>query len=79
MPKTRRDVLKRRVAQAYNNVDRALANVRDLHDQFDPVHPEYGEFLVVIGQTLTQVHKLLMEFWVHAWGELPDDIETWMR
>lgn len=79
MPKTKRDLLKRRMGQAHNNVQRALADVKDLHETFSPSHPLYAEYLEAIAICLIEVQKMMLNFWVHAWGKPPKDITKWKR
>ena len=69
---------KRKVAQARNDIDRALGKIVTLHDEFNPVHPEYGQLLEGIAKGLLLEKSLLENFWLLAWGGLPLDWDTFV-
>jgi len=78
MAKRDRLLLKRKVAQARNDLDRALGKIVFLHDQFDSVHPEHGQLLEAIAKGLLFQKSLLERFWEIAWGSLPGDWNTYV-
>lgn len=45
MPKTHRDLIKRKLAQAYININWAGKYLLQLKQEFDPIHPEIGQYL----------------------------------
>jgi len=77
MPKTKRDILKRKLAQSYNLLDTSLEYLRELEEIFRPVHPEYADFLVLIAQNIIVTQEFMMQFWEKAWGKRPRDIDAW--
>lgn len=78
MAKQDRLTLKRKVAQARNDIERALGKVAYLHQKFDSVHPEHGQLLEAIAKGLILQKALLERFWVHSWGSLPGDWNTYV-
>jgi len=72
MGKTKRDMLKREVAQALHDLDRAGQNLHTLYTHFAPVHPEYGLYLQVIAESIQVTYEMLLKFWDHAWGPHPE-------
>lgn len=78
MTRRSRLYLKRKVAQARNDLDRALAKVAYLHREFAPVHPDYGQLLEAIGKGLILQKGLIERFWVLAFGSEPEDWETYV-
>lgn len=73
MSRPERQALKRKVAQARNDLNRALAKVVALHEEFEPVHPQHAELLEAIGKGLLFQRELLEQFWVICWGSPPND------
>jgi len=71
MARKSRLYLKRKVAGARNDIDRALDKIVWLHEKFDSVHPEHGELLEAIGKGLIMQKALLEKFWELSWGSLP--------
>lgn len=77
MPKTKRDILKRDMAAAINHLVSAQQLVGRVFDQFDQVHPDYAEFLVLIGQSMEVSNRLMRDFWGLAWGKVPEDVNVY--
>lgn len=77
MGSTKRDQMKRTLAQAHNNIERALGNLMDVEQQFSGVHDDYAEALQIMAQHLIQVQQWILGFWVKAWGKLPKDIDSY--
>lgn len=71
MPRASKEAYKRKVAQARNDIDRALGKIAYLYDQFNPVHPEHGQLLEAIAKGLILQKALLERFYEIAWGSLP--------
>lgn len=71
-------LLKRKVASARNDIDRALSNIAYLHQQFNPVHPKHGQLLEGIAKGLILQKQLLERFWEIAWGSEPIDWDTYV-
>ena len=77
MPKTKRDILKRKLAQSYNLLDNALVYIRELEEIFRPVHPKHADMLVLIANVIIQAQEFMMQFWEISWGKRPRDIDAW--
>jgi len=78
MPKTKRDTMKRWLAQAVNHNVSGQKLIGRLFGLFENVHPDYAELLVLIGQSMSITEQLMRQFWVLAWGPLPDDLKKYM-
>jgi len=70
MPKTKRDYLKRKVAQIYYNIDGVLDAVKFLDDTFDPVHPDLSSTLKAVAVLLITAQEGIAAFAETAW-EMP--------
>lgn len=67
--------LKRSLAKANHDLDRALANIQDVHEAFDNVHPEYIDALEAMAIGLVVVQESLKAFWASAWGGIPETLD----
>jgi len=65
------------MAQAINDVDRGLGRLLELHDIFEPVHPNYALLLEAIAQTLIMSRKMMIQFWEKAWRTVPEDFDVY--
>jgi len=77
MPKRKRDYLKRTAAQAYHNIERALGNIYDLHQEFEPHHPDYAQYLELIARNLIMSQRFILDFWKKAWGKIPKSLDSY--
>lgn len=77
MTKTKRDVLKRCIAQAHNNVMRAGSDLATLQEAFQEQHPDMAESLTIMLKTLAMVLTGIDAFCVQAWGHAPSDYDSW--
>lgn len=77
MPKTKRDLLKRQLAHAYNNCDLAGAHLQQIIVAFEPVHPELAEPLVVAQQTLLAIMEVMRKFADVSWGIIDPPWDSW--
>ena len=77
MPKSKRDLLKRQIAHAHNNITLAIEHLAAVEAPFHDVHPELAEAMQVSIVGLTEVKRVIEQFIVAAWGHMPDDWETW--
>lgn len=73
MPKTIRDHLKGSLATAILDLDRALAQIAEVEEEFEPVHPELAEGLTLSATLIIRSQELLKAFYAAAWGSLPGD------
>jgi hypothetical protein len=60
---------------ADNDLERALLNIKELHDNFDGVHPVETQTIEVMAQGLMAVKDLLREFWAICWGQCPESLD----
>lgn len=65
------------MAQSINDIDRSLGRLLELHDIFEPVHPEYAKLLTAIAQTLMFARKMMIQFWAKAWRTVPKDFDVY--
>lgn len=77
MSRPQRLKLKRGLAQAHHNIDRALASIQTVHTEFEGVHDDYAEALQIMAQHLIQVQAWMLGFWAKAWGKPPKDIDSY--
>ena len=77
MPKTHRDLLKRQIAHAHNNLDLAIDHIAQVAIQFESVHPELEEGLVIASSLINQADEVLKAFVMAAWGREDVEWETW--
>jgi len=77
MTKTKRDILKRKVAQIYNHLDAAMIGLLELRAVFAPHHEDLGAMLEQMAQLLLGVQELVLKFWERAWGNRPSNISSW--
>ena len=68
MAKTKRDLLKRQMAHAYNNIKRAIGHLANVETEFHDVHPELAEGLQVAMVALNDFLSLIDHFAAEAWG-----------
>lgn len=78
MPSRKPSLLKKKAAQVVNCIDKAIVYLDDLHDEFEPHHPDYAEYLSAIIVSLLQSREWTLDFWTRAWGTEPDDYKRWM-
>jgi len=78
MPKTKHDMLKRKLAQVYLGLDREMLGLVELHEIFEPDHPELATALLCSIESLDMVQVLLTRFWREAWGTADPRWETWV-
>jgi len=78
MARTKRDALKRKAAQIYFELDRAMADALELKVTFDEHHPELGAVLEVVMQACLQSQDILAKFWAAAWGQEDPRWQSWI-
>lgn len=77
MPKAKRDTLKRKAAQIYMGLERAMVATLELKEIFDPVHPELSVALDAVLAGCSMNQELLTKFWTEAWGQEVIRWESW--
>lgn len=76
MSKKRRD-LKRLAAHAHNDLDRALYNLKALHDEFEGIHEDHATLLQNMAEGLMVAQDGIKTFWRLSWGKPPDKIGSY--
>lgn len=79
MPKSRKQQLHRKVAQAYHHCEETLKNVVWLHSEFDEAHPEYAVILDLIAQNVLMTEAWIKDFSMKAWNRWPSDYTQWLQ
>ena len=77
MPKTKRDYLKRQLAQAYHHLDVSLERLLPLKTLFEPVHPEHAEGLQIALETILQAQQIIIAFAEITWGMNEESIRAY--
>lgn len=77
MPISKRDWLRRRLAQAWNHAEEALEDVLGLEQMFRPHHPELADALETSAKLLVMFQELLGDFAEAAWGRRPENWDDW--
>lgn len=77
MPKTKRDLLKRKLADAYRSITLAMGSLAELQEIFDGVHEKHSQFLKVAIVTLDFARNALTNFATETWGHAPKDWSSW--
>lgn len=67
MAKTKRDNLKRKLAQSYFHNNVTLERLAELYEVFNPVHPEYAEGLQACAELCIHIEHLILAFAKAAW------------
>jgi hypothetical protein len=77
MPKTKRDFLKRQVAQAVNHIEEAQIDLLALKETFAEVHPKQTQMLEVILQSLELSITFIGDFCMATWNTIPPSWQSW--
>jgi len=79
MPRRKKEQLRRRLAQAYHDLDRCKSRLASLWGEFRGVHDDYAEYLAVMAAGADQLQELIRDFWARAWGRVPDNLDSYRR
>jgi hypothetical protein len=77
MPKTKHDLLKRQLAQAYYHLNQSGTFISRVEDQFRPDHPELADGLIAALGLITAVQQVMDTFVEAAWGTTTPAWESW--
>lgn len=77
MPKTKRDELKRKWAQAKAHLEEAAIDILELQAEFNPTHPDYAELCDYVLQGISICMDGWDSFSLNAWGKLPKHTSDW--
>lgn len=77
MPKSHKDFLKRTIAQAVLNLQRAARHLADVHDEFVDVHPVEAEYLRQLAISSIMIVDLIDAWWSEVWGPRGSDWESY--
>ena len=79
MPKTKRDVMKRSLASGIWHLEQTTGKIAYLYNLFKGVHDDYAELLSLIAQSIEITTQLMRQFWLLAWGKLPEDVSVYRK
>jgi hypothetical protein len=77
MPKSKRDLMKRQVAHAHNNLVLAQDHIAVVGVQFQGVHPELEAGLLIAVDLIKQADTVLELFVAGAWGREDPAWDSW--
>jgi len=77
MPKTHRDLLKKRYGYAVRDIENAQLQCLLLQREFEVAHPDFAELLQATMLGLEVCLSSLQSFARHAWGHIPPTVERW--
>jgi len=77
MTKPLRLKLKRDLAQALHHLQVASDNLGTVYEEFEGVHDDYANSLVMLAQSIELIKGGILAFWESAWGDLPDNIDSY--
>jgi len=77
MGKTKRDKLRRELAQAHHHIQVAIDDIGVVHQAFDGTHADFAASLVLLAQALSLVQVGIRKFWLWAWGKVPDNLDSY--
>lgn len=77
MARTKRDQLRRELAQALHHLAIAKEDVGTIWAAFDGTHEDYAASLLLIGQGIETLEDAIKKFWQWAWGSVPDNIDSY--
>ncbi len=76
--RTKRDRMKRKLAQAHRNQTNVMLDIKTLYDLFDAVHPDLAEGLELSAELVLQSQQVLETFASKAWAMDVEAIERWL-
>jgi hypothetical protein len=77
MPKSKRDLLRRQVAHAHNNLMLACEHIAAVGVEFEGVHPELEQGLIIAADLSNQADLVLKAFVMAAWGKDDPSWDSW--
>ena len=75
--KSKRFLLKRQIAHSARNVSLAINHLAEVEQAFAGTHDDFAEYLQTMIVTLDAVRDGIKNFCLKAWGNYPDDWESW--
>lgn len=77
MPKTHRQQIQRKLAQSYINTNWAASYIKDVYDEYLPVHPEQAEILLAVLESYKGICDLIEIFAKETSGHIDIDWQAW--
>ena len=77
MPKTKRDYLRRTLANAYLHLDQGLSYLNQLRIDFAEQHPEHATTIEQVMTGITLLQDVMAGLATEWWGRAPEDWESW--
>ena len=62
MPRQKRVALKRLLDRAIEDIGRSQEHLVQVYEEFQPVHPEYAQYLEAAGKGMGEIAKVLAQF-----------------
>jgi hypothetical protein len=78
MPKTKRDILKRKIAQAIQHQADTILAINVVYEEIKDQHPETGEILKTAMLAENALRDALIKFSVDAWRLDEDAIKSYL-
>lgn len=79
MGQAKKKIMRRKAAQAYQHLMRAIECLLFLQDIFIEHHPDYAELFNVICTGINVFMEQLEKTFTRAWGYFPDDLNKWLK
>jgi hypothetical protein len=79
MPANYRDVLKRKLSQAYNHANSGQLYLAELDIEFNEVHPELSELLQQAAIALEVAKRLCAQFAEQSWAMDEEKLSTFYK
>ncbi len=79
MPKTRKDKLKQKLAQAIHHLEAANEDLAEVGIAFEAHEGGYADSLALIVTAISSTRTMIRSFWLWAWGKVPDDTTGYRR
>lgn len=78
MPRSKRDNLKRYMAQALNNSAKAILDINSVYEEFKGVHKEHELQLGIIMLEIQKQREKMLVFIYASWGLNEDTIKSYL-
>ena len=80
MGKTKRDLIRRNLAQSLHSLDNSGETIGKVHTTFsDGKHASFVTMLELIIQQHIILIQFIKEFWIHAYGHIPENYDSYRR
>jgi len=77
MAKTNQAAIRRKLAQAVHNCERAMGDLAEVAEMYESGHADMAELLQILCVSLDLTIAGVGTFAMKAWGRVPEDWEQW--